>query len=624
MVQKKGPRKMCEPATDVKGLPLVDGGQYEIPVIDLFAGPGGLGEGFASAGFDVVLSCEKDLTACNTLLLRKFYHLFEKCNVPEEYYQFIKGEISLDDLKSEWPDEFKKSLSRVMQVELGDASTRREVHQNIRSALADNPNKDNFVLIGGPPCQAYSLAGRSRRIGLGKEHALDPNGNRIAYEKMEMPDQEKADARAEQFYQDPKHRLYLEYLEIIAVHKPAVFIMENVKGMTSARRSHKDEQGGTVFEKVMHDLRSPGEAVNQKLPEDLKSEFGFDLESRYRLVSMSKDDADDLLGKSSLSGKDFIVRCEDYGVPQARHRVFIVGIREDISGKPVTLSPRTEKVTVGQMIGDLPKLRSGLSKELDNSENWAKAIRREYSSLLKGHVTEGLFLSDLVGEIGKLSASLTRGSHFVSNCDGPELQACSTLVAPKIPDVMKWVSDERLNGFIGHSTRGHMASDLARYLFCAAYAQNSNKKKSPKLEDWSSVDLLPDHANVRGETDNFGEVKIKVETHSDRFRVQVWDSPSTTVVSHISKDGHYFIHPDPIQCRSLTVREAARLQTFPDNYFFSGERTAQYHQVGNAVPPYLAKQIAERIFQFLDVSYSSVDSKMCIEQERYDSSLSDG
>jgi DNA (cytosine-5)-methyltransferase 1 len=115
--------------------------------------------------------------------------------------------------------------------------------------------------------------------------------------------------------------------------------METVKGMTSARRSHKDEQGGTVFEKVMHDLRSPGEAVNQKLPEDLKSEFGFDLESRYRLVSMSKDDADDLLGKSSLSGKDFIVRCEDYGVPQARHRIFFVGIRENISGKPVTLSP---------------------------------------------------------------------------------------------------------------------------------------------------------------------------------------------------------------------------------------------------------------------------------------------
>ena len=144
---------------------------------------------------------------------------------------------------------------------------------------------------------------------------------------------------------------------------------------------------------------------------------------------------------------------------------------------------------------------------------------------------------------------------------------------------LNWVRDGRLDVWLQHEARSHMASDLARYFYAATFTTVNGR--SPKGHaDFSLAGLAPAHKNWRS------------GKFVDRFRVQQSDRPSSTVTSHIAKDGHYFIHFDPIQCRSLTVREAARLQTFPDNYFFQGNRTEQYHQVGNAVPPLLAREIA--------------------------------
>ena len=136
--------------------------------------------------------------------------------------------------------------------------------------------------------------------------------------------------------------------------------------------------------------------------------------------------------------------------------------------------------------------------------------------------------------------------------------------------------------------RAHIKSDLWRYFFATCVSEV--RQRSPRISDLPEG-LLPDHANV--------SLAKQGQAFNDRFRVQRRGRPSTTVTSHISRDGHYYIHYDPLQCRSLTVREAARLQTFPDNYFFEGPRTSQYHQVGNAVPPLLAMQIAEKVYMIL-------------------------
>ncbi len=151
--------------------------------------------------------------------------------------------------------------------------------------------------------------------------------------------------------------------------------------------------------------------------------------------------------------------------------------------------------------------------------------------------------------------------------------------------MQNWFRDECLGDYVlNHEARGHIKGDLHRYLYYSTFAKI--EKVSPNSGNLPKA-LWPSHKN-------FGSGKF-----ADRFRVQLADNQGTTVTCHISKDGHYFIHYDPNQCRSLTVREAARIQTFPDNYYFVGNRTQQYVQVGNAVPPYLASLISEIVHKLI-------------------------
>ena len=503
------------------------------PVVDLFAGPGGLGEGFSSAEdesgrhrFQSVASIERDKFSHQTLLLRHFMRCFSQTEVPESYYRYLEGAIGLDELFGLHQAEYREAQQSALRISLGP-DTHDQVRKIIRQQLA---GRNKWALVGGPPCQAYSLVGRSRMMG--------------------NPD----------FERDERHFLYKEYLKIIIDHRPPVFVMENVKGLLSAK-----VDGEPIINRIVSDLSCPKAAIGT-------GSNGLS----YRLYSLSEQEVPD----AEVDPRLFLVKAEEYGVPQARHRMFIVGVRSDLDVRPGQLR-RHKPPTVRQTIGNLPVIRSGLSRGKDSYESW----RHEVSAI------SGLDLKVQLNGSGYADALISSiGVHANAN-DLPRERSSARY--PGRPaarhKVLKAVYDPRLDALTGHEARAHMASDLRRYMYAATYAQVT--EKSPKLGDFPAA-LLPEHRNV--DQGRSGEM------FSDRFRVQLPGQHSTTITSHISKDGHYFIHYDPRQCRSLTVREAARLQTFPDNYHFEGPRTSQYHQVGNAVPPYLAGQIAELVAEVLD------------------------
>lgn len=530
-----------------------------LPVVDIFAGPGGLGEGFSQAGFDILLSAEMDPIACETLKLRKFYHQFRDRSVPEAYYHFIRGEIELKDLTEQFPDEWGSACSAVLNIELGTADGNAEFNTKLDKKLE---NREDFILIGGPPCQAYSLAGRSRMLGVGRKSEDSQNRSRKSLSAQ----------LAREFYKDKRHTLYLEYLNILCRYQPAFFIMENVKGMGSAR-SGVGESIGSVFENICFGLRNPFDAMGIKTREG-------ELPKGYKLYSLTNENIDLLTGSEIQTANECIIRSENYGVPQARHRIIVVGVREDLEIVPEKLSTSKTQSTVKEAIANMPALRSGLSKEKDTERSWKNAVIEQVKEALLGHTNVDAEIRKFLNSFSGHPINLGRGGCYIP--DGNHDFGCTNRT------LGKHINDAKLRGVIQHETRSHIRSDLLRYFLVSVLGKINGK--SPRFSEWKGKlgSIRPNHVNV-----TFNDNELQSSSHNDRFKVQVWDRPASTVVSHISKDGHYFIHPDPTQCRSLTVREAARLQTFPDNYFFCGNRTQQYHQVGNAVPVLLAKQIAE-------------------------------
>jgi DNA (cytosine-5)-methyltransferase 1 len=503
-----------------------------IPVVDVFAGAGGLGEGFSAytsvrsgvAPFKVALSAEMDGHAVRTLQTRAFFRQFAHGDAPKSYYDYAMGR-AVHPWTPATENAWRSACDEALQLQLGQQRDDEVLRARVQQ-VADNAKRHDlpWVLVGGPPCQAYSLVGRARNRG---------NVNYVPEE-------------------DARHFLYEHYLALISEFRPAAFVLENVKGMLSSQID-----GESVFDEIFERLQRPG------------GRYG----PRYRIQPLVQNDTQ----QGGWEPRDFLVQTEKLGLPQARHRVILVGVLEETSRMLTPLHASEQRFTVGDMIAGLPRLRSSLtdatvhswprfaSQLLSQCARYAKTIDR----------TTAAYLRELAG----------------SARDGEELGIGDRWLPGKVPaatpaHLAHFIKDPKLRGVLSHHTRGHMESDLMRYGFAAAFAEVNGR--SPRGAAEFPDELHPNHQSWLGN-----------QKFIDRFKVQRSNTPSSTITSHLAKDGHYFIHPDPAQLRSLTIREAARLQTFPDNFIFEGPPGSQRKQVGNAVPPWLAYQIAGAVHKIL-------------------------
>ncbi len=395
--------------------------QKKYTFVDLFAGCGGLSEGFYKEGYKALLHLEIDPTACQTLSTRM------------KHYNYSDKDID----------------NAVLCKDITDDDVLSVIDQRVKQGVD--------IIIGGPPCQAYSSVGRAQ--------SPDSMNN------------------------DPRNYLFENYLLILNHLKPKLFIFENVKGILSAHPN-----GVKIFPKVISEMRKTYKVVD--IPEVIT------------------------------------LNAADYGVPQIRERVILIGVRNDIEGiNPIDIynsikpshSDSNDKlpnyITVRQAITDLPRLEPGQGEEIQNGIDYS--IDNEFLDKVRNN-------GDIV---------------------------------------------------YNHQARNHNEVDRERYRILSEH------------QNWQLKDLQEVRPDlIHHDPKHFG----------NRYTVQEYDKPGRTVVAHLYKDGNLFIHPDSTQARTFTVREAARIQSFPDDFVFEGSRTDQYKQVGNAVPPLMAQAFAKALKKFLD------------------------
>jgi DNA (cytosine-5)-methyltransferase 1 len=248
------------------------------------------------------------------------------------------------------------------------------------------------------------------------------------------------------FEENEKHVLYREYLRILALYKPAVFVMENVKGLLSATYA-----GNSTFERIISDLSSPTaamrESMKRRTPQTRRG-------SDYTVLPLVQPST------TKPRPEDYLIAAENFGVPQRRHRVILLGVRSDLavpSGASLRLS---EAPAVRDVLADLPPLRSQLSKQTDGAAAWEWAIRQAMREF-QPHDLDDAIAQTMSGAMGCLRSGAGSGGRSVAKTGRTALPSTA---------LTEWIIDPGMDFVVNHETRKHIPEDLLRYLFVASYA----------------------------------------------------------------------------------------------------------------------------------------------------------
>lgn len=386
--------------------------------IDLFAGCGGLSEGFYRMGFKALAHVEINHWACETLRTRMKHYGYK--NIEKEV---IEHDITANDI-----------------IEKLDSA--------VNGRAVD-------MIIGGPPCQAYSTAGRVRdKVGMAT---------------------------------DARNYLFESYVKILEHYRPKLFVFENVKGILSAKAN-----GKAIFPQVIKALGK-----------------------EYKVLS----DPDTILFNTA-----------NYGVPQIRKRIIIMGVRKDITG--IEVEELYKNVLKTHYDPDMPETERGKLKKFVD-------------------------VRQALGDLPPVKPGEDASSEAYNYpCDN---------------EFLKRIGSKGVSPLMDHICRKNNNTDRERFRVMIEnhWSFGEMRRARPDLEH--------EHARV----------------FDNSYVVQWWDLPSKTILAHIHKDGFQFIHPDYDQARTFTVREAARIQSFPDDFVFEGSRGEKYKQIGNAVPCLFAEALAK-------------------------------